>query len=198
MANPRQEDKSTQRAEDTVRRTGERATEQTGHIGRVAAETGEDVARASANLLQQSAESLQNTWRFGVDMTTAVMGRSADQLGRTLGLSGNEAQLAAERSARNAEMILHSTTAVTKLTSEMSREYFEFIRHQLENSTGRMNELWRCRTPQDIAAVQSDLVRDSMGNLLETSRRIADLSAKLLDDTTKQMNQTIERMQRAA
>jgi phasin family protein len=197
MANPRQEDKSTQSVDDTVRRTAERTAEQTRRIGQTAAEAGEEVARAGANLLQQNAE-LQNAWRFGLDMATAVMGRSTDQLGRTLGLSGNEAQQATERSARNAETILYSTTAVIKGMSGMSREYFEFVRHQIENSIDRTNELWRCRTPQDVAAVQSDLVRYTVESVLESSRRMADMSLKLAEDTAKHMTQNMERMQRAA
>jgi hypothetical protein len=198
MAHPRQEDRSTQNAEDTVRRTSERTADQTGRIGRAAAEAGEEVVRASANLLQQNVETLQNTWRFGLDMTTSVMGRSADQLGRTLGLSGAEAQQAAERSARNAETILYSTTAVSNVLRGMSREYFEFVRHQIENSMDRMNDLWRCRTPQDFAAVQSDLVRDSMGTIMESNRRMADMSLKAADDTAKHMTQTMERTKHAA
>jgi hypothetical protein len=198
MAHQRQEDRPTQSAEDTVRRASERTVDQTSRIGRTAAEAGEGMVRASANMFQQNAEALQNTWRFGLDMTTAVMGRSVDNLGRTLGLSGAEAEQATERSARNAETILYSTTAVSKVWSGMSREYFEFVRHQVENSMDRMNDLWRCRTPQDIAAVQSDLVRDSMGGILESSRRVADMSLKAADDTAKHMTETMERVRRAA
>jgi phasin family protein len=61
-----------------------------------------------------------------------------------------------------------------------------------------MRDLWLCRTPQDAVAVHSDLVRDSMGAFLESSRRLADMSVKMVDDTTKQINQTVERMRRAA
>jgi hypothetical protein len=198
MANPRQEDKSTQTIEDTARRASERTAEQTSRIGQAAAEAGEEVARAGAHLLQQNAETLQNAWQFGLDTATAVMGRSTDQLGRTLGLSGNEAQLATERSARNTETILYTGTAATKLMGGMSREYFEFVRHQVENSMDRMNELWRCRTPQDVAAVQSDLVRETVGSVLESSRRMADMSLKLADDAAKHMTQNMERIRRAA
>jgi hypothetical protein len=190
-------DRNHQSAED-VRRSGERAVEQTSRFGRVAAETGEDVARASANLLQQNAETLQTLWRFGLDVPSVVMGRSADQIGRTLGVSGNDAQRAAEHSAHNAEMILHSTTAMSKIVTAMSSEYVEFWRHQIETSMGRMSDLWRCRTPQDVVAVQTDLVRDSMGAFLKSSRRLADMSVKMVDDTTKQNNQTVERMKGAA
>ena len=194
MADPRQEDKSTQNIEDKARRTaeqtsriGQAAAEQTTRIGQAAAEAGDEVARAGAHLLQQNAETLQNAWRSGLDMATAVMGRSTDELRRTLDFSGNEAQQATERSARNTETILYTSTAATRLMSGMSQEYFEFVRHQLEKSMDRMNELWRCRTPQDIAAVQSDLVRETVGSVLESSRRVADMSLKVADDATKHM-----------
>jgi hypothetical protein len=201
MADPRQEDKSTRNVEDTARRTaeqtsriGQAAAEQTTRIGQAAAEAGDEVARAGAHLLQQNAETLQNAWRSGLDMATAVMGRSTDELRHTLGFSGNEAQEATERSARNTETILYTSTAATKLIGGMSQEYFEFVRHQIENSVNRMNELWRCRTPHDVAAVQSDLVRETVGSVLESSRRMADMSLKLADDAAKHM----ERSRRAA
>jgi phasin family protein len=80
----------------------------------------------------------------------------------------------------------------------MSREYFEFVRQQIESNMDRMNELWRCRTPQDVAAVQSDLVRETVGSVLESNRRVADMSLKLADDATKHMTENMERIRRAA
>jgi len=207
MANPHREDRSSH--EDATRRAGEKtaeqttrigqaAAEQTTRIGQSAAEAGQEVARAGAHLLQQNAETLQNAWRLGLDTAAAVMGRSTDQLGRTLGLSGNEAQQATERSVRNVESVLYTSTAATKLMGGMSREYFEFVRHQIESNMDRMNELWRCRTPQDVAAVQSDLVRETVGSVLESSRRVADMSLKLADDAAKHMTENMERIRRAA
>jgi len=189
MANPR-DDKSTQNIEDTARHASERATEQTARMGQVAAEAGDEVARAGAQLLQQNAETVQNAWRLGLDMATKVMGRSTEELGRTLGFSGNEAQQAqqaTERSARNTETILYTSTAATRLMSGMSQEYFEFVRQQMEKSMERMNELWRCRTPQDLAAVQSDLLRETVGSVLQSSRKLADMSLKVAEDATKHM-----------
>ncbi len=202
MANPRQEERSTQNMGDAARQTGERtaeqasrvaqsAAEQTARIGQATAQAGEEVARVGANLLKQNAETLQNSWRFGLDMTTAVMGRSTEQISRTLGLTGHDAQEATERSARNAQSILYSATAASKVMSGMSQEYLELVRHQIEHGMERMNELWNCRTPQDLAAVQSDLFRDAVGRVLESSRRMADMSVKLTEDATKRMEETV-------
>jgi hypothetical protein len=198
MANPRQEEKSTQSPEDTMRRAAERTAEQTRRIGLATAEASEEVAQASSHLLQQNADMLQNSWRFGVDMATVMMGRSTDQLGRTFGLTGNEAQQATERSVRNAEAIMYSATAVAKGMNDVSREYFDFVREQIERTMDRMNELWRCRTPHDLAAVQTDLMRDSIRSALDTSRRMADMSLKVADDAGSHITQSIERMRHAA
>jgi phasin family protein len=120
MANPRQEDKSNQNAEQTIRQASERTAEQTKRVGETAVEASQEMARTG-----------------------------------------------------------------------MSREYFAFVRHQMESSMNRMNELWGCRTPQEIAAVQSDFVRETLESAVESSRRMADMSLKAADDAAKQMAQNI-------
>jgi phasin family protein len=193
MANPRHEDKSNQAAPDAFRQMSEKTADETRRIGETAVEAGQEVARAGADLLQQNAETLQSTLRFGLDMATAVMGRSTDHVSRALGLSGNEVQQSTERTARNAATILHSSTALAKGMQGMSQEYFAFLRHQIENSMERMNELWRCRTPQDIAAVQSDFMRESVESAMESGQRIADMSLKVTNDTARSMAQNMDR-----
>jgi hypothetical protein len=192
MANPRQEDKANQTAEEAFRRTSESAAEQTRNIGETAVKSGEEVVRAGADFFQQNAQTLQNALRFGLDTTTAVMCRSNDQFNRTMGLSGNEAQHATERSARNAASVLHSSAAVAKVMSDMSSDYFTFIGQQMETTMERMNRLWGCRTPQDVAAVQSDLMRETVESAVEGTRRIADMSLKAAD-AAKQSAQNIAR-----
>jgi phasin family protein len=81
---------------------------------------------------------------------------------------------------------------------EMSQEYFQMVRHQLEKNMDHMNEFWTCRTPQDFAAVQSDMVRETVETALESSRRIADMSLKMADDAGKQIKQGMEEIRRTA
>jgi hypothetical protein len=141
MANPQQDEKSKQGVEDAARRAGEKTAEQTSRIGQAAAdqtaragqaaaEAGKEVARASANLLKQNVETLQNAWRFGLEAATSAVGRSTEQFGRTLGVSGEgvqQATEATERSARNAQTLLYTGTAAAKVMSGMSQEYFQMV-----------------------------------------------------------------------
>jgi hypothetical protein len=198
MANPRQDNKPTHDVEDGAKRTLERSTEQTKRIGEATVKAGEEMARAGANFLQQNAEMFQKSLSFGADMTTGIISRSSEQFGRTLGLSGDDAQKATDRSARNVETILYSATAVAKGLNGASQEYFDFVRHQFAKNMDRMNELWRCRTPQDVVAVQSDLVRETVSDLFERNRRIADMSLRLADDAGSHIAQSLEAVRRAA
>ena len=212
MANHRQEDKSAQGMEDAARRAGESAAEQTTRIGQAAgdqtervgqaaAEAGEEVARASANLLKQNVETLQNAWRFGLEAATSAIGRSTEQFGRTFGMSGEgeqQAKEATERSARNAQTLLYTGTAAARVMGEMSQEYFQMVQRQVEKNMDHMNQLWTCRTPQDFAAVQSDMVREIVETALESSRRIADMSLKMADEAGKQIKQSMEQIRSVA
>jgi hypothetical protein len=198
MANARQEDNSTQGMQDAARRAGEstaeqtsrigqEAADQTARVGQAAAEVGEEVTRASAKLLKQNVETLQNAWRFGLEAATSVMERSTEQFGRTLGLSGEGVEEATKRSTRNAQTLLYSGTAAAKAMDGVSREYFHMVRHQVEKNMDRMNQLWACRSPQDFAAVQTDMMRETVETALESSRRIADMSLKMADETGKRI-----------
>jgi hypothetical protein len=193
MADTRHDNKSNQKPEELSRQTGEQAVEQTRRIGMAAAKAGEEVSRVSADLLNQNAEMLQNTWRFGMEAVTEAMNRSTDHLGRTFGWTGDEAQQATERSVRNTQSVMESATTVSKGLNEISREYFQFARRQMEKNMDRMTELWRCRTPHEFAAVQSDLIRDTMTGVLESSRRVADMSLKVADDAGKRITSSMQR-----
>jgi phasin family protein len=211
MANPRQEDKSTQAMEDAARRVerateqttriGQAAADQTARVGQAAAEAGEEVARASANLLKHNVETVQNAWRLGLEAVTSAMGRSTEQFGRTLGLSDGVQQAATEateRSVRNTQTLLYTGTAAVKVMGGISQEYFQMVRQQVEKNMDHMNELWTCRTPQDFAAVQSDMARETVETALESSRRIADMSLKMADDAGKQIKHSMGETRRTA
>jgi phasin family protein len=193
MADPRQENRFNQKTEETVRQTGEQAVEQTKRIGLAAAKAGEDVSQVSADLLKQNAEMLQNTLRSGVETASAVMGRSTDQLNRTLGFTGDEAQKATEKTVHNTHVVLNSVTVVSKGMNEISREYFELVRRQMESNMDRMNDLWRCRTPHEFLALQSELARESMTRALENSRRLADMSLKVAEDAGRRITESMHR-----
>jgi phasin protein len=63
----------------------------------------------------------------------------------------------------------------------------------MEKNMDRMNELWRCRTPLEFAAVQSELIRDTMTGAIESGRRVADMSLKVADDAGRRITSNLQR-----
>jgi phasin family protein len=201
MANPRQDEKiahAYQSAQETTRRAGEKAAEQASRVGRAAADAGENMARAGADLLQHNAETVQNAWQCGLDIATKMTEHSTDHFARTFGLSGDEAQQAMQQSARNVEALLQSTNVLARGIGGMSREWFEFLRSRMDHNLNRVDDLMRCRTPQDFAALQSELVRDNVEGVLQSSRRLAELSLQVADSATKKMTENGDAARRAA
>jgi phasin family protein len=195
MANPRQDEKPANPAgQDATRRATEEAT----RTARTIADAGEHAARAGADTMQRNAETVKQVWQSASDMATKLTERSADQLARVFGLSGDEAQQAAQQSSRNFGAIMQSSVVLSQGAQNISREWFDFARKRMEENLNLLEAVTRCRTPQDIAAIQTNVVRDNLEDLLQSTRRIADISMRLADEAVRKIADGADRDRRAA
>ena len=85
-----------------------------------------------------------------------------------------------------------------QLSSQQSEELLKTLKDRFEKNKDRMKELWTCRTPQDFAAVQSDMMRETVEIALESSRRAADMSRKMVEDAGEQIKHDMEEFRRSA
>ena len=83
------------------------------------------------------------------------------------------------------------------VTQSISREWVNFIRERMERNFNRFESLLRCRTQQDLAAVQSEYLRDNLESFLQCSRRIAETSMQIADEATKRTAEAVERARAA-
>lgn len=213
MANQRQDERNpgqpaqetirkTAAAADDMRRTAEetthRTTETAAQFGRSALEAGERATRTGAELMQHNAETMRRIWQSSLQMVSQMGGRSSDDFARLFGLSGDEVRQANEQSSRNVDAIVESSAVITQGIDGISREWFEFARKRIEQNLSHLNELARCRTPQHLAAMHSEMLRDNIEDLLHSSRRIAEFSARLADEAMGKMSANLDKAKRAA
>jgi hypothetical protein len=194
MANPRADEKITQASQEAAQKVAD-ATVRT---ARVTADVGERTARAGAEVLQRNAETVQQAWQSGSDIASRLTEKSADQMARAFGISGEEAQQAAQVSTRNIAAIVQSSTVLAEGVQSISREWLDFTRQRMESNISRLDALMRCRTPQELAVVQSEVVRESLEGFLQSTRRIAELSVQMADTAVRKMTENVERTSRAA
>jgi hypothetical protein len=59
-----------------------------------------------------------------------------------------------------------------------------------------MNALMRSRTPQELIAAQSDLLRDNLEGILKSRRRVAEPSVGVADETTRRLTKITKKQGR--
>jgi phasin family protein len=187
MANPRQAEKD---VSHTGQETARKMAEETSRAARTAADAGAGAARAGAEMMQRNTETVQHAWETGGKMATQICERSFERFARAFGLSGEGAQQATEQSSRNLESIVQSGTILADGMQSISRELLDFARKRVEQNLHRVDALASCRTPQEMMAVQSDLVRDNLEDLVQSTRRIAEISMQMADEAVRRMSET--------
>lgn len=185
MSNPRQAEKEfNQAAQEGLRKTAE----QTARAARVAADASAGAARAGADVLQRQSEATQDAWNSSTKMVSQMTERTMESFARVFGMGGERTQQAAEQSSRNAEAIVQSTSIIAGGVQSISKELFDLTQKQLDQNMRRMDALVNSRSPQEILAVQSDLLRDNLETFVQSTRRISEISMQMADEASRRMN----------
>jgi hypothetical protein len=191
MANPRHDER------DDVIQAGQKAArkagEESSRPAHAMAQATERSAQAGADMLEQNANAVQQVWRTGSELATRLTERSTEQIARMFGISGEQAREAAEQSTRNMQAIAQSGSVLASSMQDISREWIDFTRKNMEQYLSRVESLMQCRTPQEFVTAQSEFVRDNLADLLESTRRAAMLSADMAEKATRKMTETVNR-----
>jgi phasin family protein len=62
---------------------------------------------------------------------------------------------------------------------------FGLIQDRLQKNMDAMNRIVGTRSVQDFVAVQSDLVRDGLQQVIDTNKRVAELSVRIADEAAR-------------
>src|SRR6266511_693175 len=181
MANPRHKRATSQAAQEN-----RRGADTIGQAAQAAAALGEQAARAGADLFESTAGAVEQLWRSGLDIASHFAEQSSSQMARSMGLSDEKAQEAAERSSRNIDAIVHSSRAYANVFQGISREMSSLCRERMDRNLEKMNDMMRSRTPQELIAAQSDLFREKF---LQSSKRVAEASVRVADQSTPQLTE---------
>ena len=140
--------------------------------------------RAGIELFQRNAETVQHTIQSSAKLASTMAECSADQFGRAFGFSSGELT---ERSSRNMEAVVQSGTIVTEMMQRMCVECGDIARARIERGFKRMGALVRSRSPQDIVALQSEILRDNLETFLGFARKAGEHSTRLVEEAQRRI-----------
>ena len=130
-------------------------------------------------------ETVRDPLESGLNSAIGTFQRMTDQFSKMWGFNSPHAEEMTRRSSQNIEALSQAGTILTKGAQEVSRQWFDLLQERLVKNLDAMNKLAGCRSLQDIVTVQTEIVRDRFGQAVESSRRIAEISARVTGEAAQ-------------
>ena len=73
-----------------------------------------------------------------------------------------------------------AASVLARGAQEISQEVFGLIQERVRKNADAVNQIARVRSVQDFVAVQSDLARDTLWQVIEINKRIAEEAARIV------------------
>jgi phasin family protein len=183
------------KAADEAARTARTVTDE-------AARVGEQTARASADLARRSTETARETFQAGLDTANETFRRMTDQVNQVLGFNGPQAEELTRQVSQNLQAVSQASTVLARGAQEVSHEVFGLVQDRAQQNVDAVNRIVKTRSVQDFVAVQSELVRDGIWQVIEINKRIAEVSLRIAEEAARiietQANQNTKQVRRAA
>src|SRR5829696_6377172 len=187
MANPQ----LNAQARDQVKRDEQdhKAAEAARTVTNEAGKVGEQSARAGADIARRGAETARDSLQSGLNMATLSFQRINDQFTQALGFNGPQAEELARRSSQNIQAVSQASSVLMKGFQEVSHEVLGLVQDRMTKNIDGLSRLAGCRSVQDFVAVQSDLVRDGLQQVIDTNKRVAEVSVRIADEAARSIQQ---------
>jgi phasin family protein len=88
----------------------------------------------------------------------------------------------ARRSSENVQAVTQASTVLVRGAQEVSQEVFGLVQDRLQKNIDAVSRIVGVRSVQDFVAVQSDLARDTLQQVIDTNKRVAEVSLRIADE----------------
>lgn len=173
------------KAAEAGRNAADEATRTMHAAAREATDAGEHMLRASIEAGQQSAGAAQAAMTTGLNTAGQSFQRATDQMTRAIGFGGPQFEEMARQSSQNVEAMAQANTVLVRGAEDISREWLELAQSRLQRNLDGFNALSRSRSLQEFAAAHTDLVRDNMQQVIDTGRRVAEVSVRVANEAAR-------------
>jgi hypothetical protein len=140
-------------------------------------------------MFQSGMETARHVWESSAELTSSFTRRTTDEFGRALGLAGGGTEETAQQASRNVSAIAQTSQTLNEGVRKASDEWFKFARTRIERAFEHFDKAARSRTPQELIAVQTEAVRDTLESMLQGTQRIAQVSHQTADAASRKLSE---------
>src|SRR3954468_9909861 len=180
------------KAADEAARTARTVTDEAARVGEQTARAGGEIARprpaaarAGADMARRGTETARDTMQSGLNTATETFQRMSDQFTKVLGFNGPQVEELTRRSSQNLQAVSQASTVLMKNAQEVSHEVIQLVQDRVQKNVEAVSRLASTRSVQDFVAVQSDLMRDGLQQVIDTNKRIAEVSGRAADEAAR-------------
>src|SRR4051794_26815781 len=149
-------------------------------------------ARVSRQRVLGGTETARNMVESGLNTATQTFQRVSDQFTKVLGFSGPQAEELARRSSENVQAVTQASTVLARGAHEVSQEVFGLVQDRLTKDVEAVNRIAGVRSVQDFVAVQSDLARDGLQQVIDTNKRNAEVSLRTANEAARAIQAQVD------
>lgn len=148
------------------------------------AQAGRAAAKANTEILNTQIETAQQAVRSGLDAGMRSLEGLTQNWTRAFGAAAPNSDLA-EQSAQNVQAVAQASTALAKGAQDASRAWFDLTQRAVRTNFEAFGRLASCRSFQEVATLQSNLIRDSLQQAIEGGEVIARASSDAIREATR-------------
>jgi len=143
--------------------------------------------------MNKAAETSRATVREAASQTQDAVSASVenikqitDQFTRVFGFAGQSEEVT-RRATQNLGAVTETSSVLLRGFQEVSQEWVQLTQQRLQKNTEGLARLAQCRNLQDLAAVQAELVRENLHEIIDNTRRISERSMRVAEDAARTM-----------
>ena len=173
--NPRQGEREASDLSQETRKT----TEQAGQTARTISDAAERTSRLGTEAFQRNTEKAKESLQEGTETTSRTTQRSMAQFSKMFGIGGDSARETLQQTAGNLQALMAGTTVIASGVQEVTGEWMRFAQERVENNIDHLDRLGQCRNVHDCLALQTQILRDNLQALLESTQRTSERSTQI-------------------
>jgi phasin family protein len=142
--------------------------------------------------MHYSANTARDTSQSEVETAVRRVQSATDRIAQEFVRCASLAEELACRTTQNTAAVSQASMVLARGAQEISQEWFTLAQKRLANNLEALIRLAGCRSLQNFTEVQSDIIWERLSLVVESSRRIAQVSVRVADEAAAIIEDQIE------
>ena len=135
-------------------------------------------------LSERGADVVEAVTRSSLSSASELADRSAGEAKKGMEQLSSRGEAAVRRSQQSLGAAADAGGALLSGAQEISQAWMDLAQARMERMAEGMRALATCRSPADLMKAQGELLQGAMEQMIDTNRRVADVSMRVMQEVT--------------